>query len=373
MAVYKRGKVWWYKFTWNGEKIRESTKHANKRIAEQIEAAHKTSLAKGEVNIRERVKVPTLREFSTEFEKAIETQCAEKPRTVEFYVSRVRLLLASELADRTLDEIDEGAIEKYRQTRAATLSRRKKTLSAGSVNRELATLRRLLRLAYEWKVINRVPRIKLLRGEKNRESTLPHDREAAYLAALPGPLTDVSTLLLDTGLRLGEALSLDWAQVRLEPAEGARYGYLTVLSGKAKSSKSRNVPLSARVVSVLRQWEPRRNGLVFHRADGKPLQASLLGQQQSRVRAALKFPTDFVLHSLRHTFGTRLGEAGADAFTIMRLMGHSTVTVSQRYVHPSPEAVELAFGRLMALNLQKVGTNMGTVKQAEPIGIQQHL
>jgi len=73
VAVYKRGKIWWYKFTWNGEKIRESSKHANKRIAEQIEAAHKTSLAKGEVNIRERVKVPTLREFSTEFEKAIES------------------------------------------------------------------------------------------------------------------------------------------------------------------------------------------------------------------------------------------------------------------------------------------------------------
>jgi integrase len=87
-------------------------------------------------------------------------------------------------------------------------------------NRELATLRRLLRLAYEWKVINRVPRIKPLRGDKNRESTLPHDWEAAYLAALPIPLADVATLLLDTGLRLGEALSLDWAQVRLEPAEG---------------------------------------------------------------------------------------------------------------------------------------------------------
>jgi integrase/recombinase XerC len=152
-----------------------------------------------------------------------------------------------------------------------------------------------------------------------------------------------------------------------------RYGYLTVLSGKAKSGKSRNVPLSARVVSVLRRWEPRRNGLVFHRADGKPIHASLLGQQQSRVRAALKFPADFVLHSLRHTFGTRLGEAGADALTIMRLMGHSTVTASQRYVHPPPKAVELAFGRLMALNLQKVGTKYGHSRAGHNNGIQQHL
>ena len=59
---------------------------------------------------------------------------------------------------------------------------------------------------------------------------------------------------------------------------------------------------------------------------------------------------EFVLHSLRHTYGTRLGEAGADAFTIMRLMGHSSVTVSQRYVHPTPEALERAVERLETLN-----------------------
>ena len=53
MAVFKRGKIWWYKFNWNGEPIRESTKQSNKRVAEQMEAAHRTSLAKGEVGIRD--------------------------------------------------------------------------------------------------------------------------------------------------------------------------------------------------------------------------------------------------------------------------------------------------------------------------------
>ena len=79
-----------------------------------------------------------------------------------------------------------------------------------------------------------------------------------------------------------------------------------------------------------------------------------------------------MLHSLRHTFGTRLGEAGVDAFTIMRLMGHSTVTVSQRYVHPSPETVELAFSRLERLNKTRleavrsgVGTKVGTTDRGE--------
>jgi len=60
-----------------------------------------------------------------------------------------------------------------------------------------------------------------------------------------------------------------------------------------------------------------------------------------------------LLHSLRHTYGTRLGEGRADAFTIMKLMDHSSVTVSQRYVHPSPETLEGAVDRLQALNLKK--------------------
>jgi integrase len=365
MSVYKRGGIWWYRFRWNNEEVRESSKHTNKRVAEQMEAAHKTSLAKGEVGIREKVKVPTLKEFEAEFMRTIETQCAGKPGTVEFYRSRFNTLLESELGARPLDAIDEAAIEKYRQTRAVSRSRRKRILSPASVNRELATLRRALRLAYEWKLINRVPRIKLLRGEKNREFILPHSIEAVYFAALPSPLCDVALVLVDTGLRLGELISLDWRQVKLEPAKGARFGYVTILSGKAKSSKSRNVPLSGRAVEVLQRQGSKVEGLVFHRADGTPLEKSLLGQQQKRVRDLLKLPTDFVLHSLRHTFGTRLGEAGADAFTIMRLMGHSTVTVSQRYVHPSPEAVELAYERLTALNMQRLRTIPGTVLEAD--------
>jgi integrase len=60
-------------------------------------------------------------------------------------------------------------------------------------------------------------------------------------------------------------------------------------------------------------------------------------------------PKDFLIHSLRHTMLTRLGESGVDAFTIMRVAGHRGITVSQRYVHPSPEAVERAFLRLQSV------------------------
>src|SRR5580765_6023357 len=107
MAVYKRGKTWWYKFNWNGETIRESTKQTNKRTAEQIEAAHKTSLAKGEVGIRDRKPVPALAHFmEQDFMPFVRTTKASKPNTIRFYKNSVANLKAySKLAGLRLDEI----------------------------------------------------------------------------------------------------------------------------------------------------------------------------------------------------------------------------------------------------------------------------
>jgi hypothetical protein len=66
MAVYQRGNVWWYKFVWNSQLIRASTKQSNKRVAEQAEAIRKASLAKGEAGIKEAhpAPAPTFSEFS---------------------------------------------------------------------------------------------------------------------------------------------------------------------------------------------------------------------------------------------------------------------------------------------------------------------
>src|SRR5258707_11825402 len=107
MAVYKRGEVWWYKFTWNGEAIRESTKQTNKRVAEQIEAAHKTSLAKGEVGIRDRKRAATIREFAnTDFLPFFRATFAAKANTLSYYENgAARLLDYPPIAHESLDTI----------------------------------------------------------------------------------------------------------------------------------------------------------------------------------------------------------------------------------------------------------------------------
>src|SRR5262249_54060967 len=81
-------------------------------------------------------------------------------------------------------------------------------------------------------------------------------------------------------------------------------------------------------------------------AGTNPVPGTSLDHQNAKLRKQLNLPDEFVIHSLRHTMLTRLGESGADSFTIMKIAGHSSITVSQRYVHPSQRAVEIAFKAL---------------------------
>lgn len=361
VAVYKRGQVWWFRFVWKGELIRESTKHTNKRVAEQIEAARKTALAKGEAGIKRRPDAPTLAAFKDQFIQAIEIRCANKPRTVAFYKEKLlRLLEYAPLAGSKLDEIDEHLIERYVQER-------RKKVGVVTVNRQLATLRRALRLAQDWKIIDRVPKIRLLAGEPVRDFVLSREQENTYLNTAGHPLQEIALFMLDTGVRIGEALSLEWRDVHLHPEGVAKFGFIRIRDGKSKNAK-REISITKRVKTMLEaRTRDESTALVFPTVNGAPYLGTYLNRIHQKVRETLKMPADFVLHSLRHTMLTRLGEAGVDVFTIMKIAGHSSITISQRYVHPSTEAMERAFEKLELQNagtVHKVGTKMGTVEQS---------
>jgi integrase len=354
MGIFKRGRVYWFHFVFSGEHIQQSTKQGNPRVARQIEAAYRTKLAKGEVGIKERTPAPTLKDFAQRFIDAIQVRCAAKTRTMEFYGQQLaRLLDFSPLASARLSDIDEALIESFVQHRSTQVSR-------ATVNRALATLRRLLRLAQEWRVIDRVPRIRILNGERNRDFVLNHAQELAYLEAAPQPLKDIALLIVDTGLRVGEALALQWRDVHLD-AEGSRFGFVHVREGKSREAK-RNVSLTPRVLGMLKARVELSEGspYVFAGQTGKPMLTSSLDHAHRRLRASLNLPRGFVLHSLRHTFLTRLGLAGVEAFTIMKLAGHGSVVVSQRYVHPTPQAMENAVAKLDAMNSRALEAGSAT-------------
>src|SRR5206468_1614418 len=99
VSTYKRGDIYWYKFMWHGEIVRESTRQGNDKVARNMEAAHRSALAKGEVGIREKQRAPILREFlKGDFQRYAETRHVAKPMTFRYYKQGSNMLMRSSLA-----------------------------------------------------------------------------------------------------------------------------------------------------------------------------------------------------------------------------------------------------------------------------------
>ncbi len=368
MAVYKRGRVWWYKFTWKGEPVRESTKQTNKRTAEQIEAAHKTALAKGEVGIREKKPSPTLAQFAkNDFLPYVRNRFAAKPATLAYYEIQVNHLTGhARLGEVAIDAVTTEMISDF------VTKRRHAEYQISSINRALQVLRRMLRLAVEWgKVEKPAPRISLLPGERRRERVLSGSEEAAYLRAAqaigdsilerytlalegiratqrgrqpikpedPFLLRDVATVLLDCGLRPEECYRLRWEEVR----DGA----LHIPFGKAASAR-RSIPLPNRAAVLIEMRKPVANTEWVFPASTK---SGHIGQSSLKRRHAKACALAGLEHlppyTFRHTCLTRWA-SHMDPYTLAYFAGHSDFGTTRRYVHPNLESGKAAMERAQA-------------------------
>jgi integrase len=363
MSVFKRGTFYWFSFNWRGRRIQQSTKQKNRQAARDIEAAYRTNLSKGEVGIVERAPVPTFAEFSKRFAEQMESDHADKPKTLSYYQNSLKMLARYQpLRTARIDRIDKEMIAAYVVKRRAMKKRNGKPLKIATVNRELECLRRLLRLAADWNVIAKAPKISRQPGEIGRERILNHGEEQAYLAVAKQPLRDIATAIADDGFRPEEVFRMRWEDIRLKPAGKAQYGWIHVPFGKTKYAK-RNVSMTQRVRSLLEmRWEQQgrpSEGWVFPAATASGHTDSVKSQHARALKDSGLAPVKgselepIVLYSFRHTMLTRLGEAGADAFAIQKIAGHSSVLVSQKYVHPTAGRIEDAFTALEAYNAKK--------------------
>jgi integrase len=343
MSIFKRGKFYWYKFMWDGKLIRESTKQGNDKIARNMESAHRTSLAQGLVGIREKKEAPTLEEFC---KKRIEpwakaTFQKPAPKTWLWYCFGLKALRSyKKLADLKLDEIGNEQAADFAAFKQAD------EWQVSTINSALRALRRVLRLAVEWGEIPNAPKIKFLAGENHRERIITPKDEQKYLEKAAPLLHDVATVLLDTGMRPDECHHLTWENVNWD---AGRFGTILITRGKTKAAR-RLLPMTPRVRTVLElRWEgaekPASGWIWPANTRSGHMEHDTLRVQHKNALAASKV-RPFVIYSFRHTFLTRLGESGCDAWTLARIAGHSNIAISQRYVHPSEDAVLSAMSRL---------------------------
>jgi len=182
------------------------------------------------------------------------------------------------------------------------------------------------------------------------------EEEARYLAAAPKQIAQVSAILVDTGLRPEECFRLQWDAITWS---NGRFGTFLVTHGKTAAAR-RVLPMTSRVRAILQaRWEkagqPMEGWVWPAPTYSGHVESSSLKKQHARAFATVaeeakknntKPVRKFVLYSLRHTFLTRLGESGCDAWTLARIAGHSSVAMSTRYVHPSEDAVLTAVEKL---------------------------
>ena len=149
----------------------------------------------------------------------------------------------------------------------------------------------------------------------------------------------ILTLLYGCGLRISEALGLNGAQASLPQT----------LIIKGKGEKTRIVPTlpAARsaIAEYARQCPYHMDGTtpLFFGARGGPLSARIVQGTMAKMRGALSLPPSATPHALRHAFATHLLQAGGDLRSIQELLGHASLSTTQRYTEVNPSFMMAAF------------------------------
>jgi len=210
-------------------------------------------------------------------------------------------------------------------------------LAGATVNRTLALLRHLLRLAHEeWELLDAVPRIRMEREAEGRLRWLTPEEAARLLDACRKSrnehLADLVEFALFTGMRRGEVLGLIWE--RVDRARGV------VLLDATKSGKRREVPLNSHADAVLARRGSKSTGLVFGTRRWDHFRTAW---ENAVERAKL---ADFHFHDLRHTFASWAVQRGASLQEVKDLLGHHSLAMTLRYGHLAPEHLRTAVARL---------------------------
>ncbi|MBZ5508484.1 MAG: tyrosine-type recombinase/integrase [Acidobacteriia bacterium] len=225
------------------------------------------------------------------------------------------------------------------------------------INRSLSALRRMLRIAHEDGKLQFVPVIRLLKEPPARKGFLPLDKFEQLAGLLPSHLRPLVTLLYYCGVRLGEALEIEWSQVDLDRR------IIRLEAEQTKGDEARNVPMPGVLVNMLEEITPK---------EGKAFSAVNLTKEWRKACAGAGLgiiidvpgkPHDpqykgLIIHDLRRSAIRNLVNAGVPERVAMRISGHKTRSVFDRYHIVSTDDVSSAMRRLEATTVQPVSETL---------------
>lgn len=322
--IIKRGKIYYLRQVVGGKSVWKSL-----RTDRQDEAKRRAAL------IKQELKAKRIKEPKQPIASGSQTSFGEfGPRWIDEYVQQRRNSKGTFLAQQRLRDFLDPILENLElaaiqvpELRAVRAHCESEGLSAQSVAHVLADLRCLLRYAVECGLLMKSPSFRMVRPAIPEAA--PKRLSKDQLRAILGSQTErgrfAIRLAVLTGIRWGELHRLQWRHVVWEPKPH-------LVLEQTKSKKIRRVPLVPEAVDLLCQEFKKTNSVFVLRLRMKnPCSLYANGEKKCGVK--------WHFHQLRHTFACNWLEAGGSKETLQKILGHSTIRLTERYGDLSDEAV----------------------------------
>jgi integrase len=236
--------------------------------------------------------------------------------------------------------------------------RRAALVSPYTINNELAVLKHMLRLAKKWGYLDTVPDIEMPKEPKGRDRYLSEDEVVRLLDACDRSdnprLGALVRIAINTGMRRGELLGLEWERVNLSTS--------TITLYDTKGGDPRAVPINGAVYAVLIALEPepaRRTGPVFRTQHGGQWKHAKTAFTTALRRASIQ---GVRFHDLRHTAASHMVMRGRSLKEVQEVLGHKNFAMTLRYAHLSAAsklaAVEALDGLTPAPTAREMASRM---------------
>lgn len=329
---------WWASYIERGQRVRRSTGTTDINEAKALEAQWRTQVHKEQ---HWDVKAPrTFEEVMVEYLKG--SSHLRSIETLKMQTQTLRGYFGGREVGALVGQDIKGYIRWRKEAGRAN----------ATINRELAALSSAINHCnkeWDWSLPNPV-KGRMLKEAAHRERYLTRAEvgrlvmEARKLR-FGDLLGDFIELAVHTGCRRGELLNLDWSRVTLERKREA----ITLNARHTKSGKPRQVPLNATAVAALKRRAAWRAEVapdspwVFCRRGGAQVASIRNGFEVAAKNAKLE---DLRIHDLRHTAASWLVTDGVPLEVVKELLGHSSITMTERYAHLAPHRVREAVNRL---------------------------
>jgi integrase len=341
-SVYLRGGTWTIGYTVGGRRVREAigsnrqTAEAvlKKRIVEAIEDRH--------FNKRNVGRVP----FS-EFAETYMQRCTALLKSAKSEGDRVRFWIR-EFGNRPIGQITRAELQDWQ-------ARKRQTCKPATVNRMMCRIRHMFNRAVDWELLDQSPMkgIRFMHENNARLRYLSLEECEHLIQGCVAPhVRAIITVALHTGMRAGEIRNLQWDDLDFDT------GFITIRD--SKNGESRHVPMDATVAELFRNWQHTdRSEFIFTNSAGGQLRFLQKGFGKALRRAGL---SDLHFHDLRHTFASQWMMNGGDLYALKSILGHKSITMTQRYAHLSP-----AYKRAMVDRMEQIWAKPVSQPQEMPV------